>query len=117
MTANISVIESILLWIHKSEQKGGMIMTDLKLGEITRWEPSPRTGGVDEAIINDSKALKRNFEAIKVTTVKVPWTTFANRTYVLRGEGKINEHIVPRRDKEGVPHLVYLDEPQARRGK
>lgn len=114
--ARISVIDYILIWLDKLT-KGDTTMAELKLGELTTWQPSPREGGIDEKIINDAKLLKKNGAAIKVTVETINWTTFANRTYVLRQNNKIDDHIVPRKDKEGNAYLVYLDNPNPKRSK
>lgn len=110
----LSIIDYLFMWVSEIE-KGETNMAELRLGELTKWEPKPKANGIDEKIINDSKNLKKNFDAIKVTVETVKWSTFYNRTYALRDEKKIDEHIVPRKDENGIPHLVYLEEASERR--
>lgn len=113
--ARIAVIVAMLLWLDKSEKEGELKMDDLKLGELVTWEPKQKSG-IDSLIINDAKALKKNFQAVKISIKEVNWNTFTNRVYKLREANKIDTHIVPRKDKDGVPHLVYLDNPHPKRG-
>lgn len=115
--ARIAICDIVLVWIDKSEKQGVLDMEALKLGELTTWTPQSRKGTIDDSIIQDSKALKKNFDAIKVKVGTVNMTTFTNRVYQLRKEGKISDNIVPRKDKEGNPYLVYLDEPNPKRSK
>lgn len=112
----LSVIDYLFVWINEIE-KGDGDMQDLKLGELTTWEPKPRKDSIDEKIIEDAKNLKKNYDAIKVTVDTVKWSTFYNRTYALNKEGKIDTHIVPRKDNDGTAHLVYLDDAPSRRHK
>lgn len=115
--ARITVIDNLFMWLDKSEKQGVLDMENLKLGELTTWEPHSRKGSIDEKIIEDSKALKKNYDAVKVKVGTVNLTTFTNRVYQLRKEKKIADNIVPRKDKEGNPFLVYLDEPNPKRSK
>jgi hypothetical protein len=115
--ARLTVLDALFLWLDKCERKGVLEMTDLKLGELTTWEPLAAKDGIDQKIINDAKVLKKNFDAIKITVESVKWTTVSNRVYKLRDAGQIPRNIVPRRDAKGVIHLVYLDEPGSKRGK
>ncbi len=115
--ARVFVVDNMLIWLDKSEKQGVLDMETLKLGELTTWEPQSRKGTIDDHIIQDSKALKKNFDAIKVKVGTVNMTTFTNRVYQLRKEKKIADNIVPRKDKEGNPYLVYLDEPNPKRSK
>jgi len=116
LDVRISVIEDLLIWINQSESKEVLNVETLKLGELTRWEPTSRRGGVDDMIIEASKSLKRNYDAIKVSVETVKWTTLSNRTYKLRETEKISSNIVPRKNKDGV-FLVYLDKPNPRRAR
>lgn len=117
ITANIGVIEQFLIWLSNTEKTGAINMSELKLGQLTKWEPKPRKGSIDEMIIQDAKALKKNFDAIKVTVEDVKWTTFQNRTYQLNKDEKISPHVFPRRDENGAMHLVWFDEIPKRRRK
>lgn len=112
----LSIIDYLFVWINDIE-KGDATMTDLKLGELTTWEPKPRKDSVDAKIIEDAKKLKKNYDAIKVTVDTVKWSTLYNRTYALNTEGKIDEHIVPRKDRDGTAHLVYLDDAPSHKRK
>ncbi len=116
LDSNISLIESFLIWISNSEKTGEVNMDNLKLGEIVRWEPKQRRGSIDPSIIQDSKQLKKNFDAIKITSSTVKWTSLVNRVYALRKDGKIPNNIVPRKNEEG-QFLVYLEEPPKKRAK
>jgi hypothetical protein len=111
----ISNIDSFIMWINTAEQKEELTMQDLKLGELTTFQPKAKKSTIDDAIVADAQVLKKNYQAIKVNVTTIPWTTFSNRTYQLREEGRISEHVVPRKDKDGVAHLVYLDKVPARR--
>lgn len=111
----VGVIDAMLIWISKSEQQGELNMETLKLGELTTWEPKRKEGSIDSLIIEESKALKKNRDAIKINVKTINWTTLQNRTYALRKDNKIKENVVPRKDENGIPHLVYLDPPPVKR--
>lgn len=117
LDGKIEMIDYLFMWLSTSKQKGEVIMEPLKLGEFTTWEEKPRIGSIDSKIIEDAKRLRRNMDAIKVTVEKINWVTFQNRAYQLRKEGKISEHILPRRNEDGTPFLVYFDEVKVRRSK
>jgi hypothetical protein len=117
LLAQVGVIETILIWLSNQEKQEEIKMDTLKLGELVKWEPKKRTGSIDSLIIEESKKLKKNFDAIKVTVDKVKWNTLSNRTYKLRETNQIPINIVPRKDENGVPHLVFLDEPAPQRSK
>lgn len=114
LDSRIGVIETLLIWLTKSEQKGE-VMDDLKLGELTTWEPTHKETGLDTRIIEQSKSLKKNYDAIKINTEIVSWNTLQNRTYTLRKEGRIKSNIVPRKDGKGNAFLVYLDPAPTKR--
>lgn len=114
--SRIGIIDTLLIWLSKSEQKGA-IMSDITLGKLTTWEPVKKEGSIDQRIIEESKALKKNYDAIQVNVETISWNTLQNRTYTLRKEGKIKNNIVPRKDENGVPHLVYLDPPPSKRSR
>lgn len=115
--ARIDVLETILMWINQTKKDGIVNMETLKLGEVVKWQPKRRTRGIDELIINDVQSLQKNFDAIKIKSETVNWTSLLNRTYALRNAGQISDHIVPRRDKDGTKYLVYLDNPPPKRSK
>lgn len=117
LDARISIMDTMLIWVSKMEQKGEVNMESLKLGEVAKWEPKPKKDGVDQMIIEASKNLKSNFAAIKVTVSNVSWNTISNRTYKLREKKLIDDHIVPRKDKDGAKWIVYLDNPGPKRSK
>lgn len=113
----IRIIDTLLVWVNTSEKEGEIKLDTLKLGELTKWEPAPKQNSVDEKIIADSKNLKKNFDAIKVTVSTIQWNTLQARTYDLRTKGKLRRNIVPRLVKTtGEMFLVYMDNPPARRG-
>ncbi len=115
----ISILESLLIWIDKSESKGDIDMADLKLGQVTTWEPRRKEGGIDALIIEATKSekLRKNYDAIRVDIKTVTWNTFQNRVYSLRSDGTIKENFVPRKDSNGIPHLVYMDPAPVQRSK
>jgi len=115
LEVRISVLDALFMWLHKSEQQGELKMETLSLGELVKWEPKPRKNSIDVKIINDAKRLKNNFDAIKVTVEKVHPLTFINAVYRLAKDGKIDEHIVPRKDKDGNLCMVYLTEMRPKR--
>ena len=113
----IAILDAFLMWINHIEKTEVMDMDDLKLGELVKWEPKAKKSTIDDAVVAAAQVLKKNYDAIKVTVTTIPWTTFSNRTYQLREEKRISPHIVPRKDKEGVMHLVYLDKIPPRRSR
>jgi hypothetical protein len=113
----ITDMDTLLIWLSQAEQKGETNMESLKLGELTKWEPKPKKDGVDAMIIEAAKSLKTNFAAVKVNVSTVSWNTVSNRAYKLREKNMIDDHIVPRKDKDGSKYLVYLDNPNPKRGK
>ena len=116
--AQIGAFEKLIMWIDISEKQGEVNMDTLKLGELTKWEPKAKEGSLDQLIINEVKALKKNYDAIKVDTKQVTWNTLQARTYTLRGEGLVSQHVVPRLDKAtGEAFLVYMENPPKKRGK
>lgn len=117
LIANISMLERILIQLNKWEQKGEINMEALKLGELTTWAPKPRSGSIDEVIIEGAKKLKKNLDALPITVTTVQLTSVQNKVYQLRREGKISDHIVPRKDKEGTPYIVYLEDIPVKRSK
>lgn len=117
LISNIGMVEQFLIWVSIQEKQGEVNMDLLKLGELVRWEPKSRKGSIDSLIIEESKKLRKNFDAIKVTVDTVKWNTLSNRTYKLREDNKIPQNIVPRKDENGVAYLVYLDNPGAPRGR
>lgn len=113
----LSIVDYLFMWINDYEKKGGDTMDAPKLGELTKWEPKPKSGTVDASIIEDSKKLTKNYDAIKVTAKTIKWSTLYNRTYALRTENKIDEHVFPRKDENGVPHLVYIQDYKKRKSR
>lgn len=117
LEARLTDLDIIFKWLDASEKQGEIDMESLKLGELVKWEPRMAKEGMDAKIIEDSKALKKNFDAIKVTVENVNWNTLQNRVYELRRENRLPANIVPRRDENKVPYLVYFDEPIVRKGR
>lgn len=116
LIANISVVESILIWLSNAEKKGEANMEALKIGLGKTVKLSDITvvrSKLDAAIIEEASFLKEMGDArpIDPTAVNVPY--FVNRVYVLSREGRIDKNTVPVR--MGDKLYIALREKQERK--
>lgn len=126
LIANISIIESVLLWVHKTEKEGVTDMESLKigLGKTVKLADMLKSGTgsrsqLDRAIIEEAEHLKdgqlgdaRPIDRGSIKNV----TYFKNRVYQLARDGKIHALAAPKETPDGNLY-IWLTEKQKGRNK
>ncbi len=121
--ANIYVIETILMWLNKSEKEGVIDMESLKIGlgktvklsDIKRGSRSK----LDQAIIDEAEHLKngeigvdgREIDRKAIKNIQY----FKNRVYQLAREGRIHPNAAP--IENGDQLIIGLVEKHKGRGR
>ena len=111
----IQALEVVSAEIVKSEKTGELNMDSFKIGlegvldlETIQTKRKP---SIDDALIQLAPLVKSG-KAKPINSDLVRWSTFHNRVYTLRKEGKLPKTFRPLKDEEGRFYLA--NDPNAR---
>ena len=109
--SNISVIESILIWINNSEKQGAINMEELNIGvgkTVKLSDIIEIQSNVDRAIMKEAKHLEgaELGTGREIDPKMVNVTYFYNRVYTLAKQGKIPADAKPMKTRSGKLYIM-----------